>query len=781
MCLRNCFDSRTIGSRLEEAPAAVLEVVRQVKGLGPFLRLADSLVPILPQDAGAVRALALAWAPEPWSTSARRWLQGQDLPDAELEALRLGDDPPSSLDVLRAIPAVLGPDLPMMCCCDQIESILKGDNQDRINVFTTSLMELLQEVPVQIVLSCFQDQWKTMEKFSHAAFMMRTRKPIFALERMKTDQAIRMVRSRIESWAGKHPEHPSPWPFDIGSIDRLVTRMPMSPRGLIQKCAADLDQWALEGEERTIDLTGGPAETVDLPVLFLKEWAHEIELIRKDPARSAENLDEARLYRGIFEALRLAEAAKRERDFGGVRVAAVEDRALKSTPASRKFGAKVTLAAGIGQVAPTLIVTLTKIDNARRFSPFLKALGEAMVEPVSGAVLIHPKRDLELGPGARGRSRRGQAEGQDPRDAAGRPPADARGGGVPGDLPRTRREPGIRPGRPDALGGGLSRPRPQDRGDRRPRTVQDARPLEGSRREGRRREGRGPGRGHACGRAVARGTDPAREPASRPGTSRALARPAARPRRLGGEDAGGGGEEAQPARAGRRAGRVRDRADVREAPVNPIRKTNFKGVSNKATDLKISLDLNIPPIVGSQAAASASTSSGPTARSSRSPRRWPSPPSNLARPACPPSPWAGTSRGQAHWLEPGRPVGLPPPGRRDHRQRQERVPPGPDRLARLAARVRSQSPIHPDRPEAGDLQPPKQESPYLRSPVAYDLEGALPLIEACMAEMDRRYKLLEQRKLSNVSDLPPRPACRGSSWSSTSSPASWRTRNRRRS
>ncbi len=46
-------------------------------------------------------------------------------------------------------------------------------------------------------------------------------------------------------------------------------------------------------------------------------------------------------------------------------------------------------------------------------------------------------------------------------------------------------------------------------------------------------------------------------------------------------------------------------------------------------------------------------------------------------------------------------------------------------------------------------------SPYLRAPIAYGLDEALPLIEGCMAEMDRRYQLLGERKLSNVSELPP--------------------------
>ncbi len=44
-------------------------------------------------------------------------------------------------------------------------------------------------------------------------------------------------------------------------------------------------------------------------------------------------------------------------------------------------------------------------------------------------------------------------------------------------------------------------------------------------------------------------------------------------------------------------------------------------------------------------------------------------------------------------------------------------------------------------------------SPYLRAPIAYDLAAALPLIEECFTEMERRYTLLRERRLENVAEL----------------------------
>jgi hypothetical protein len=192
-----------LSRRLADSLDAVLEVVHRVKSLPPFLKLADSLVQVIPENAGIVRAFALGWAPSPWSGTARRWLQGQDLPDADRESLGLGEDAPTAIDVLRAVPALFGYDRPMMICCDQIEGVLKGKNEDAINYLSASLMELLQTVPTQIVLNCFRDSWDDFMKSAFAAFKMRVRQPIFRLDPMKPEQAIRQpadlaVRRRVD-------------------------------------------------------------------------------------------------------------------------------------------------------------------------------------------------------------------------------------------------------------------------------------------------------------------------------------------------------------------------------------------------------------------------------------------------------------------------------------------------------------------------------------------------------------------------------------------------------
>ncbi len=747
--------------RLEEDSEAVLEIIRKVDTLTPFMKLADSLASALPdQDAGTVRALALGWAPEPWSTTARRWLQGQDLPETELVILGLGEEPPTPLDVLRAIPAILGHDRPMMVCCDQIESVIQGEDTARLNLVTTSIMDLLQSLPAQIVLSCLKDRWIEVVKLSFRSFNMRVRQPAFELSDLRPDQAIQMVKSRLASWSGAKPDSPPCWPFEEASISELVREERPTPRALIQKCDAEFAKWIEEGSIKTIKLGLGDVPQSDLTYLFLQEWNREIEEIRKNPERSAENLAEARLYRGIFEALRMAESARRLRDFGGVRIAEVQDRAIKSTAATPRPGARVVIAVGMGQVAPSAIVALTTMDNSRKFTGYLRALSDAMADPVSGAVLIHPKRDITMSPGARadyeaairaGKIRLFPLEDYPQTHAAAEclatmlDRANAREL-VLGDTTLSVedcREMVIKTGVIDNLDlfkmlGHWRKPA--------------ERATTGAKPEAPRAEATGPKPGGEQPSASA--VPPGPEAAPKPGAAGPGA--ATGPPRVDLEEWAASklvgaikklklfGHQVEP--DGFEIGPTFARLRIR-----PIGKTNFKGVANTAVDLRISLGLEVVPIVGSQAGSISIDIQRPDRAVVTLAEALAAAPMGLdGRPAFP----VGVDvRGQAHWLNLADPsdchllvAGTTGSGKSEFLRAM---------LASLAVR------LGPDRLQFFLIDPKRVTfnldgtSPYLRSPVAYGLEEALPLVEACMTEMDRRYAILGERKLSNVSELPP--------------------------
>ena len=244
--------------RLEESPEAVLEVIRQVKTTGPFLKLADSLLQVLPHDAGVVRALALGWATcRPGPSPLDAGFKVRTCPMRNGKRLGLEEEGPTALEVLEAIPALFGYDRPMMICCDQVEGLLIGNNSNAINRLSSSLMDLLQAVPVQIVLSCFEDQWEKFYKNAFAAFKMRVKRPSFLLDDLKPEQAIQLVKSRMAPWPGRSADRPATWPFNEASIAQLVRENAPTPRALIQECGKKFDGWIEEGKEVEINIVGG--------------------------------------------------------------------------------------------------------------------------------------------------------------------------------------------------------------------------------------------------------------------------------------------------------------------------------------------------------------------------------------------------------------------------------------------------------------------------------------------------------------------------------------------
>ncbi|WP_422930236.1 FtsK/SpoIIIE domain-containing protein [Singulisphaera sp. PoT] len=757
----------TMHRRLDEHSEAVLEIVKQVKNLEPFAKLADSLIQILPQDAGIVRALALGWAPTPWSGTARRWLQGQDLPDLERSALNLPEEPPTALEVIRSIPALFSHERPMMICCDQIEALLQGDNADAINRFSSSMMDLLQAVPVQLVLSCFKDQWDKFYKNAFSAFKMRVKQPEFKLERLQPEQGLRLIKSRLTSWSGRQPDRDATWPIKNVSISQLVREHGPTPRALIQKCDSELSKWIEEGSQGEIDLTNGDEPTpINLERLFINEWNREVEVIRQAPERAASYLPEDRLYRGVLEALKLANSAQRMRNFGGVRIVDVRDKAVRATASNPRPGAMVTLAGGPGEESQSILVALSKQEATKSLGHYFNAIFNASADPVVGAVVIHPKRDLDLGPQARTNVNAALKEGRlriMPLEdfpmtyyateclAALLERANAREFILEGVtlsaedcrdlviktglidnldlfkmLGRWKRA-GARPSKPSDTAALVSNgnhavpvtsPAPQTV----PASVAPPAPK------------------------------PIPEPKVAPGSSD---KPPVKPKpdtdtwaatklteavkklNLLGQSVEEDGFEVGPTFA-----RLR---------VRPMGKTNFKGVSNKAVDLRISLGLKVVPIVGSQAGCISIDIQLPDRSVVKLDEALADPPQSLQD--LPAFPVGKDVTGQSHWLNLAEPsdchilvAGTTGSGKSEFLRAT---------IGAMASRLSS------DRLQFVLIDPKRVTfnlrgtSPYLRFPVAYSLDEALPTIESCMAEMDRRYRLLEAKKLSNVSQLPP--------------------------
>ncbi|WP_406700339.1 FtsK/SpoIIIE domain-containing protein [Singulisphaera sp. Ch08] len=582
------------------------------------------------------------------------------------------------------------------------------------------------------------------------------------LDDLKPDQAIQLIKSRLAPWPGRNGHQSAVWPFDEASITQLVRENVPTPRSLIQECGKRLEGWIEEGQDIEIQLTNVTGR-VDTTQLFLQEWNKEIDSIRHDPERSAENLQEDRLYRGVLESLKLAQSAQRMREFGGVRIVDIRDKAIKANAPNRRPGASIVLAAGPGEESQTVVVALTKIEASKSFSFYFKALFESAAPPVAGALLIHPKRDLELGAKTRtdfeARHNAGKLRLMPLEDypltyhateclAALLDRANARElvinnvtlsaedcrdlvikTGVIDHLDLFKmlghwKRPVVKPPPTDTMGSktgaGPESATATASGDpiAEPTVEPDTPPPVG--------EEEAPHPGASTRDVIELG----------PWAEKKLAE-AVKKLHLLGQGVEPDGFEVGPTFA-----RLR---------VRPVGKTNFKGVCNKAVDLRISLGLKIVPIVGSQAGCISIDVQRPERAVVSLANALVDPPTGLA--GLPAFPVGQDVAGRAHWLNLADPsdchllvAGTTGSGKSEFLRAA---------IATLAAR------LDPDRLQFVLIDPKRVTfnlpgaSPYLRFPVAFGLDEALPLIEQCMAEMDRRYRILEEKKLANVSELPP--------------------------
>jgi hypothetical protein len=736
--------------RLQESSEAVLDIVRQVGALDPFLKLADSLTHILPNHAGVVRALAMGWAPEPWPTAARRWLRGEDLPDEDLATLGLDCDAPTAMDVLRALPALFEYEKPMVICCDQMESVLKSGEANVVNRFTTALMEILQEIPVQLVMSCLQDLWDDILKDAFGGFRMRVRQPPFELAKINGDQAVRLVRGRIKTWPGANSDWGESWPLDEASIVQFIRERRPTPRGLIQECAAEMDGWAQDGKDGWVKLKNQKSDIgPDLDVLFLQEWNRELETIRRDPARSAEEQPEERIYDGIFEALTLANVARRE--LGGIRIREVQDRALAYHPPVRRYGAQVMVT--VGRESAAVVVAITKLDSSQRLRFFFDALANAFADPVSGAVLIHPKRELNLGPATRDAFAEAQRRGKVrlfPLE----------------DNPLTFAALEClvtllkRAGSRELQLGGLTLSAEDCRDLVLKTGVIDQLDLFKTLGHwGRTTEPVRIKQPVMATVAVAPQGPPVVAPPQPPPTVAKAESEARAPEPDESLDRWAEGKLAEVEKKlklwglpvepdGHEIGPAFARLKVR--PVGA--KTTFKSVSNKAVDLRIHLGLDVVPMIGSQAGYISIDIQRPSRQDVPLAGIQAGPPEG--KDGDPVFPAGKDVAGTTHWLNLADPAdchllvaGTTGSGKSEFLRAM---------VAALAARLPH------ERLQFVIIDPKRVTfsfgggvSPYLRSPVAHDLAEALPLVQSCLQETGRRYTLLEQHKQTNVSALPP--------------------------
>jgi DNA segregation ATPase FtsK/SpoIIIE, S-DNA-T family len=632
---------------------------------------------------------------------------------------------------------------------------------------TAELIEILHRVPNQVlILSCLEQEWERFLNASFAAFRQRITLKPFRLDPLTEPQGVELAGRRLKDLPGRPPRQPAVWPFDEASSTSYVRDEQPTPRRLIQRCAELFEPWAESGAGDILYL-GKKAQVDDPCKVFLQQWDHELEKINADPECDPENYPEERMYRAVREALSLARDAKRE--MGGVVFRNVQEGAVRQGGKFTRYGLRVDLS--VDARPCSVVVPVYFHNNGTVFRYYLDALLEAMAAPVVGSLLVHRSSEFQMGAKAGERFEAERDKGRVRVFALeDYPLAFAR-------LECLLRFLDMAAGEELLLGyvtlsvedcrDYLIKTAALDNldlfkqlGGWRPVAAPKPAPVAAS---------------AASGRPVIPGPIPASLPV-RPGEPTGV--PAAPP-------AGGLAGEVRPPE--------RDRPDlgdharkflpwaeerlqklvslltvwgqpVKRVVPDPVRigaafarlkvmpagnKVHFKKICDKATDLRIHLGLKVPR---HRAAAGLHQHRRPTARAGdRTPRVRP------VRPAGPPQggraglPGRRGRRG-AHWLDLADPsdchllvAGTTGSGKSEFLRTV---------VAALASRLSyEQVQFFLVDPKRVTFNLGEADSPYLPRPVAYDAESALELLRWCSDETDRRYKLLAERKVTNVGDL----------------------------
>ena len=383
-----------IREALAHDPLAALEVFAPITELTSYTGLAEALRVRLPNVNPAVsKALMLSLCPA--ADDARWWLRGEadQVPEARLSALGLPHASPAPTDVITGVAELLRlVGVPLVIVFDQLDALLLNAEYG-FRELTGELMGWLQKVPnLVLAIGVFPGTLKALADSGAdgvAAFDDRTR--AIRLAPLTPDEAVGLVRARMSTWSEANPSCLPEWPFDVESVRAFVGRQPTPPRGFIQTCADRFNDWLATKRAGTIHL-GGAAPPASKPELLAREWAALLETVSK-ANKSPLEYKEEELWGGVEEALEIAKLGKYVP--AGVALAEIGPSGMQSRKGDPRVDASLRVSAG-GRHR-TIIVAVSKKDGGGAFSGWVTRLEGVLDEAVAGALVIRPHSQLTIG------------------------------------------------------------------------------------------------------------------------------------------------------------------------------------------------------------------------------------------------------------------------------------------------------------------------------------------------------------------------------------------------
>ena len=372
----------------QDDPLTVLEMFGQVEGIGAYHHLADAVRVQMRHCSGhVIRALVLGVSPA--ADDARWWLRGEadQVPGERLAALKLPEESPPLFDILYAVAEILRRNrIPLVVCFDQLDELFKTDRSG-FSALTIQLMSWLQSVPNLLLgIGSLENSWDdVVAQNGFRAFSDRTSTHLLPL--LRGDEAVSMLVKRLETWSEADAKRERGWPFDLASVKQFAEKTKLSPRSFIQvECRPRFATW-LAGKRQGLITFGAETEVTPIDELFKQEWAKELESVKT--GKKPTDLQDVELWAGVEESLFIAKAG--QYPLGGVQIQEIQKQPLDSTANDTRPSARVVFASG-----NSVVVAVSKKDSGNPFGHWYTALDKAKQKSV-GAVVVWPQAKLAIG------------------------------------------------------------------------------------------------------------------------------------------------------------------------------------------------------------------------------------------------------------------------------------------------------------------------------------------------------------------------------------------------
>lgn len=378
-----------VGERLRREPAFLIEALGQQTDPARLRARVHERHPGV--DREVVEILFGLLDPDRTGMAAR-WLQGVDLPEEDLAALRVrgsAAEEDRAGEVLRALIGLSRDSVPLVLCFDQLEFLPPVEGEPGFVALGKAAVQLAMAGRVVLVLSCLVRTWDEHREQLPGSAVDRLVQHSFILERLTADHVAELLATRLAAARGGC-RAPSPtYPFGRGVAAELAAEPGISVRRILERAGTALEEMRRRGRIAPLETLAefrpapGPAEG----------WLEGEAVRRLADLREGGGLplDEGLVKRGLVLALDLAR--RRKVALGRLRVEAVEAR-----PRGGRY-LDLTADLVVDGARRRAGFCLCNTENGASFAAHPRNLARAMQDPRRGlqaGLLVRDERLLPL-------------------------------------------------------------------------------------------------------------------------------------------------------------------------------------------------------------------------------------------------------------------------------------------------------------------------------------------------------------------------------------------------